>query len=121
MTPEGKIKVAISRVLAEAGTYKHMAIGSPYGRITLDFDVSCQGLYAAIEAKGTPDDHPTPRQTVIMREIVAKGGCLFLIDSLDGPDMKELIQWVSSPTRKFVSTSAAAWLEKHPREQRLHD
>jgi hypothetical protein len=112
MTPEARIKSVIDVMLSNGDTYWHKAIGSAYGKPGLDYDVAKKGFYAGIEAKSMPSKHPTPRQTIIMREIVASGSSLFLIDDKFGPDMRELAQWLMAPRARFVSTAATEWLNR---------
>ena len=90
-TPEGKVKDAIKRTLAEYGAYRHMPVQNGMGAPTLDFVGCHDGRYFAIEAKA-PGKRPTARQENTMRAIRAAGGKVFVIDSED--DHYELRRWL---------------------------
>jgi hypothetical protein len=115
-TPEARIKKVIDVMLEASHAYWHKAIGSMYGKPALDYDVGKSGFHAVIEVKAAPSKHPTPRQTIVMREIVASGSSLFLIDEKRGPDILELAAWLVNPTPGFVSTAAKRWLTRSERQ-----
>ena len=51
-TPEGRVKVRIKRILADAGVYYFMPVGTGWGRIGIPDFVACvNGRFLAIEAK----------------------------------------------------------------------
>lgn len=112
VTPEGKVKEAVKKLLKEHGAYYHMPVQNGMGAPALDFHVCHNGRYAGIEtkAKGQP---ATVRQQRTMREIMLSGGSLFLIDSTDGADMAALFSWLTmqSDRVRYVSPSVYACFE----------
>lgn len=83
MTPEGKIKAAINKVLASyPDSYSFMPVPYGYGTSTVDYLICHYGLFIGIEAKA-PGQHPTARQRQIIYQIRTAGGEAFVIDSID--------------------------------------
>jgi hypothetical protein len=111
VTPEGKVKAAVDEVLKQAKAYKHKPVMNGMGAPALDYNVCHRGFYAAIETKAK-DKPPTPRQLRTMREIIAAGGTVFLIDDTDGADINQLRGWLVQPFPKFISILASEWLAK---------
>ena len=72
-TPEGKVKDRVKRLLKKYGCYWFMPVQSGYGAPTLDILVCCRGVFLAIETKA-PGKKPTPRQELIIQQIVSAGG-----------------------------------------------
>lgn len=84
MTPEGRVKAAISRVIDSfKSAYKFMPVPSGYGLSSLDYLLCINGRFLAIEAKA-PGKKPTARQMKIIRQIERAGGTVFVIDNVDG-------------------------------------
>ncbi len=112
MTPEGKVKSAVDDALRKAGAYKHKPVMNGMGEPALDYHVCHRGIYASIETKDK-GKHPTPRQTRTMRNVIASGGSVFLIDSAESNDMAQLRGWLVYPIPGFVSLAALEWLAKN--------
>lgn len=84
MTPEGKVKRAINKVLDEfKGVYRFMPVPSGYGKSSLDFIICCEGRFIAVEAKA-PGKKPTPRQKGMIGAIKRAGGEVLVIDTEKG-------------------------------------
>lgn len=115
MTPEGRVKAAVDKVLAHWKAYKHKPVGNGMGAPALDYHVGHRGYYAAIETKDL-GKHPTPRQTRTMHDVRDAGNSLFLIDAANGLDIAELINWLQHPVAGYTSCSAQKWLNDHPRK-----
>jgi hypothetical protein len=111
MTPEGRVKLAVDKVLVGAKAYKHKPVMNGMGAPALDYHVCHRGIYAAIETKAG-DKWPTPRQTRTMRDVVAAGGAVFLIRANDGSDFAQLMGWLMNPVPGFISETARSWLAK---------
>jgi hypothetical protein len=82
MTPEGKVKRAIKRVLDEHGSkvYYYMPVPGGFGKQSVDY-LGCAGrTFFAIEAKGKPGMGATPRQQGVLAEIRDAGGLTFVIN-----------------------------------------
>lgn len=84
MTPEGKIKQKIKKLLDMYGEqiYIFMPVQSGYGAVTVDFLCCINGRFVAIEAKA-PGKKPTPRQDEVLRRVEAARGIWFVIDDED--------------------------------------
>lgn len=94
MTPEGKVKAKVSRLLRNTpGVYYHMPVPGGFGGTTLDYIGCHRGRFFAIETK-KPGGKPTDRQQTIIGQIVASGGAAFVIDG----DTTELEQWLRTTT-----------------------
>ena len=87
MTPEGRVKQAVNRVVEpyiERGyVYKFMPVQSGFGKKTLDYLLCVNGVFVAIETKA-PGKKPTALQELCSREIARAGGTVFVIDNVNG-------------------------------------
>ena len=79
MTPEGKVKEQVKKLLKKYGVYWHMPVQNGMGAPSLDLICCVRGRYLAIETKA-PGKKPTPRQEVTMYEILKAGGTVYVID-----------------------------------------
>jgi hypothetical protein len=102
MTPEGKVKEAVKSHMRSVAAYKHMPVQNGMGEPALDFHVCKDGYYAAVETKAG-GKKPTPRQIETMRRVHKSGGSVFLIDSIEGPDMAAFIMWLAFPQTRYAS------------------
>lgn len=95
MTPEGKVKKAVKKVLADTERfgyiYSHWPVPSGYGKSTLDCLGAIKGLAFAIETKA-PGDKPTPLQLTYIDDMQRAGMVVFVIDG----DTTELEKWLES-------------------------
>lgn len=96
MTPEGKIKAKVKKMLDEykgvatvgldgdilSGykLYAHWPVQNGMGSPTLDCIGCYYGIYFAIETKA-PGKVPTPRQLTTIEQIKAAGGITFVVSS----------------------------------------
>lgn len=86
MTPEGKVKAAVKKLLKQyPNVYSHWPVQTGYGAPTLDCVGSIAsslypglGVSFAIETKA-PGQHPTPRQELTMQNMRAGGVKVFVI------------------------------------------
>lgn len=104
MTPEGKIKGKIKKLLASFGArvYVYMPVPTGYGKRTLDYLVCVDGLFVGIEAK-KPGGKPTSYQDNTISQIRAAGGSCFVVH--DDKSLEVLQQFLHS------------MLGKHERDQ----
>lgn len=99
MTPEGKVKAKVKKVLKEYRAYQHWPVQAGYGAPTLDCVGCYNHLYFAIETKA-PGKKPTPRQQLTIEEMEAAGAKVFVIGEVEIKDRKtysgmdELIEWL---------------------------
>lgn len=91
MTPEGRVKAKVKRILEKHGAYFFMPVQSGYGAKTLDFLVCVCGRFVGIETKA-PGKQPTDLQKMHMREIEDAGGRCFVVDG----DVFELEQYLET-------------------------
>lgn len=84
MTPEGKVKNAIKKVLNRTyEMYHHWPVQVGYGAPCLDCHGCWRGIAFAIEAKAE-GKVPTPRQDETIRRIAGAGGLVMVISSVEG-------------------------------------
>lgn len=94
MTPEGRVKARVSKLLQ--GTdflYYWMPVPSGYGATTLDYVGCHMGRFFSIETK-TPGKKPTHRQTICIETMIAAGAKVFVIDGENG-QYEELERWLN--------------------------
>ena len=92
VTPEGRIKRAVSRLLKDTPTlFYTMPVPSGFGESTLDYIGCYRGKYFAVETKA-PGKKPTDRQNMIIKKMRDAGGAVFVIDG----DLSELKQWLTN-------------------------
>ena len=93
MTPEGKVKLEVKKVLNKFNVHYIMPVQNGLGSPTLDFHCCFHGLYFAIETKA-PGRKPTPRQERTIAEIrnAPCYGKVFVIDGKTG--YVELENWL---------------------------
>ena len=92
MTPEGRIKAQVKKLLGEHGAYYHMPVQNGMGAPSLDFICCHRGCYFGIETKAG-NKKPTPRQENTMNQIRLAGGLAFLVNEVEGLD--ELREWLT--------------------------
>lgn len=88
MTPEGRVKEAVKKLLKRYGAYYHMPVLSGMGKPTLDFVGCHNGYFLAIETKAE-GGKPTPRQEITIAEMRAAGAQVFVISGTNGLDSLE--------------------------------
>ena len=83
MTPEGKVKADVNKLLKLYGSevYKFMPVPGGFGPSSLDYILCVRGLFVAIETKKL-GGKLTARQEFISRQIVEAGGKVFIVDSM---------------------------------------
>ena len=91
VTPEGKIKDLVKRVLRRYNVYWHMPVQNGLGAPSLDFVCCCNSKYFAIETKA-PGKKPTVRQLKTISDIKFARGKVFVIDGDVG--LEELERWL---------------------------
>jgi hypothetical protein len=79
MTPEGKVKEKVKKLLKGYGAYQHWPVSNGMGAPSLDCIGCFEGRYFAVETKA-PGKKPTLRQEVTIGEIRAARGLVFVVD-----------------------------------------
>jgi hypothetical protein len=82
ITPEGRIKQAVKKVLDRMKAYYFMPVQMGLGTRTLDFLVCYQGHFFAIETKAL-GAKPTKLQQLCISKIIKAGGDAIVIDSVE--------------------------------------
>jgi len=92
LTPEGRIKDLVKRLLRRHNVYYHMPVQNGLGAPSLDFICCCEGKYFAIETKA-PGKKPTIRQLKTINDIQLARGKAFVIDGESS--MLSLEMWLN--------------------------
>ena len=92
MTPEGKVKAKIKKILTGMGAYYAMPMGTGFGNSgTPDFLVCYEGYFFGIEAKAN-GGKPTALQLKNMSEIRDAGGVALVVDESNVDDLEIYIK-----------------------------
>lgn len=93
MTPEGRVKADIKKVLAKAGAWYCMPATGGYGKIGVpDFLVCHKGRFLAVEAKAPGKrNNTTKAQNDQLDEIFRAGGRSLVCD-----DVSVLVSWLEA-------------------------
>jgi hypothetical protein len=96
VTPEGKVKEQVKRLLRKFKVYYHMPVMNGMGSPTLDFVCCFNGRYITIETKA-PGGKPTKRQQQTMQEVSDAGGFVFVVSDEASLNILEAYLQVLSP------------------------
>lgn len=91
MTPEGRVKEQVKRLLKQFDAYWHCPVQNGMGAPSLDFICCINGKYFAVETKAG-NKKPTPRQETTIAEIQRRKGKCFVVNETSGLDLLE--QWL---------------------------
>lgn len=79
MTPEGKVKAAVDRILKRYGAWYVKPVSNGMGRAGIpDYLVCFMGRFLAIECKGSDQGKPTPLQSQQLALIHQAGGATYI-------------------------------------------
>jgi hypothetical protein len=92
MTPEGRTKAKITKLLKEFDCWYYMPVPGGWGRRTVDYLGLINGRMFAIEAKKAGKDKPTTLQENELNKINGCGGECFFINSEEG--VERLRTWL---------------------------
>lgn len=96
MTPEGKVKKSVSKVLSKyKSLYVFMPVPGGFGASSLDYLLCVNGRFLAIETKA-PGKKPTDRQNKLIAEIRRAGGTALVIDG--EPGLQDLASYLERAT-----------------------
>lgn len=96
MTPEGKVKAAVNKLLDRyKSLYRFMPVPGGFGASSLDYLLCVNGRFLAIETKA-PGKKPTDRQKMVIGQIRRAGGTCFVIDGDEG--LKQLEEYLERTT-----------------------
>lgn len=116
MTPEGKVKAKIKKVLSRYGkaVYQHWPVVNGMGKPTLDMIGCFYGRFFSIESKAGKKTY-TDRQEVTAADMRAAKGKVFLINEETGTqELEDWLKSVSDMTEVFGETGTIEleeWLE----------
>lgn len=84
MTPEGKVKAKVNRLLDKyPDLYRFMPVPYGMGASSLDYLICYRGRFLSVETKA-PGGKPTQRQEMIIETMRQAGGTVFVIDGVNG-------------------------------------
>lgn len=83
MTPEGRVKQAVKKLLASKGIWFYMPVQNGMGRVGIpDFICCWDGLFLAVETKAPgKTGSTTANQDRVLTEIKDHGGVAVVVDS----------------------------------------
>lgn len=100
MTPEGKVKAAVKKLLDSYAphVWYFMPVQRGLGckRGVPDFVGVCNGQFFAVETKA-PGKHPTALQEYVMHQLDTAGGSTFVIDGTGFEVLKLWLEQYSDP------------------------
>ena len=96
MTPEGKVKEAVKKVMRKHGVWYFMPMQNGFGVVGIpDFICCIDGLFFTVETKAPGKrDNTTPNQQRVMREILEHGGYTIVAD--DAKQVEDYIIFLRS-------------------------
>ena len=94
MTPEGRIKTKLNKLLDAYGVYRYMPVSNGMGAPALDYICCFKGMYFSVETKAGMKKM-TDRQEATAAKIRAAGGYAFLINESE-QTWNELKLWLDS-------------------------
>lgn len=103
-TPEGKVKKKVKLVLHKYDPWVFVRMpvdGRGMGEPGLDFYGCCCGRHFEIETKANGKDL-TPRQRRTTGEVEAAAGRVFIIRSVDDPQLAALDAWLNKTVEQYV-------------------
>ena len=91
MTPEGKVKDAVKKVLKKHGVWYFMPMQNGFGVVGIpDFICCFHGIFLGVETKAPGKrEQTTPNQDRVLREIKEHGGYTVVVD-----DAKQLEDYI---------------------------
>lgn len=110
MTPEGKVKRDVKKLLKKYNAYYYMPVPRGYGKKGVsDFLVGANGFFLSIETK-SENNQPTKLQELELREVNAAGNIALVINEYNLDVLEEVLKHAASfrgrePLR--LATSAA--------------
>jgi hypothetical protein len=96
MTPEGKVKEAVKKVMRKHGVWYFMPMQNGFGVVGIpDFICCIDGLFFTVETKAPGKrENTTPNQQRVMREILEHGGYAIVAD--DAKQVEDYIIFLRS-------------------------
>lgn len=96
MTPEGKVKAKVSKLLKELNIYYFMPRGTSLGRAGVPDFVCCwNGTFMGIETKAGKNK-PTALQQLELARIREAGGLSFVVNEDNFPKFEEYLRGIGT-------------------------
>lgn len=109
MTPEGKVKDKVKKLLKKYGIYYCMPLGTSFGKAGVPDILACvYGKFVGIETKAGKGTC-TKLQEIEQQRICDSGGLTFVVNE---NSMDELDEWLDSMTMKYTVASKLNMLQK---------
>jgi len=94
MTPEGKVKQRVSKILKEYGAYYFSPVTGGFGRSGVPDIVACyQGVFIGIECKAG-DNKLTALQLKNLEDIHTNGGWGMIVNEETAGDVKAVLLYI---------------------------
>lgn len=107
MTPEGKIKARVDKLLHQYKIWYFSPQSGPYGRSGIPDRIAIvEGLFVGIEVKADKTKKPTRLQIDCMAKIEAAGGKCFVV--YDDETLIHLKEFINARTAKGKGSAAEA-------------
>jgi hypothetical protein len=101
VTPEGKVKAKIRKLLNNYGAYYFQPVQMGIGATGLDFHCMLAGARAFFVEAKAPGKQPTLRQQLMIEKLTYMGATVFVID--DDVTLEELKDWLDEHSHAAVA------------------
>lgn len=91
ITPEGRVKSKVDKLLKAHGAYFYKPVTGGYGTNSLDYVCCLRGYFFAVETKA-PGKKPTRLQEHVTERMRAAGGKVFVVIGDEG--LEALEEWL---------------------------
>ena len=115
MTPEGRVKKLITKILKFYDAYYFMPVQAGYGTMGLDYHCCSEGRALFIEAK-SETGKLSPRQIRLIQRIRASGGVVFVIFGTDPPQYYPLINFLDMGENKQLLCITEVFKVSNPKD-----
>ena len=103
MTPEGKVKAEIKKVLDSCMVWYFCPAANGYGRVGIpDFICCVNGHFLAIEAKANSTKQLTAPQEREIARIHQHGGVAMVVNSVDMTMLKDAVARLKERTNEYA-------------------
>lgn len=90
MTPEGKVKQAVVKILKQYNAWYFFPVSTGYGRAGIPDIIACwKGKFMAIECKAQDNLTPTPLQEIQLKQIEDAGGVTWVVTPSVLPELEK--------------------------------
>ena len=94
LTPEGKVKEKVKKILKKRGVWFFMPRGTTYGSSGVSDIICChEGRFLAIETKAGKNE-PTKLQLSTLRSIINHAGCALVVRESNIDDVETVLDFI---------------------------